>query len=361
MIDTTTQRYALFALLAAALFGISAPLAKSLGAGMSSVMLAGLLYLGSGLALATLRLVRRGGVQGAESPMRRQALPWLLGAVVFGGALGPVLLIWGLHYTTGAFASLLLGLEGILTAVVAALAFRESVDRRVWVAGTLILAASAALALPGGGTTSWIGVLAIAGACLCWALDNNLTRPISSADPLQIAATKGLLAGGFNLALALFLGQSLPAWPQLAAALCLGALSYGVSLVLFILALRHLGSARAGAHFGTAPFFGAGFAVLLGEPVTAWLILAVALTALATWLVLTERHQHAHTHEPMAHEHFHQHDDHHRHDHDFPWDPAKGHAHPHRHTPLTHSHAHLPDLHHRHGHESPIRRQDGEM
>ena len=361
MINLATQRYALFALLAAALFGISAPLAKSLGASMSPVMLAGLLYLGSGLALVPLQLVRRGGVQGAESPVRREALPWLLGAVVFGGALGPVMLIWGLQYTSGAFASLLLGLEGILTALVAALVFRESVDRRVWAAGALILAASATLALPGGGTTSWIGVMAIAGACLCWALDNNLTRQISSADPMQIAATKGLLAGGFNLALALFLGQSLPAWQQLVSALVLGALSYGVSLVLFILALRHLGSARAGAHFGTAPFFGAGFAVLMGEPVTGWLIVAVALTALATWLVLTERHQHLHTHEPMAHEHLHQHDDHHRHEHDFPCDPAKGHAHPHRHAPLTHSHAHLPDLHHRHGHDPSSGRQDGEI
>lgn len=350
MINLSTQRYALFALLAAALFGISAPLAKALGAGMSPLMLAGLLYLGSGLALATLRLARRVRGAGAESPVRRQAWPWLLGAVVFGGALGPVMLMWGLQSTTGAFASLLLGLEGILTALVAALAFRESVDGRVWAAGALMLGASAALAWPGGGSTSWIGVVAILGACLCWALDNNLTRPISSADPMQIAAIKGLMAGGFNLAIALFLGQSLPTWQAVVSALVLGALSYGVSLVLFILALRHLGSARAGAHFGTAPFFGAGFAVLLGEPVTAWLLLAVGLTALATWLVLTERHQHLHSHEPMAHEHFHHHDEHHRHEHDFPWDPAKGHAHAHRHAPLTHSHAHLPDLHHRHGH-----------
>lgn len=353
MIDIATQRYALFALLAAALFGVSAPLAKVLGGGMSPVMLAGLLYLGSGLALGTMQVFQhRRSAPSSEAPLRRADVPWLLGAVVFGGVLGPVLLVWGLSQTSGAFASLLLGLEGILTALIAALLFKESVDRRVWWAAALMVSASAVMALPDGAMASWVGVLAVTGACVCWALDNNLTRPISAADPVQIATIKGLGAGSFNLALALMLGQALPSWHQILVALVIGALSYGVSLVLFILALRHLGSARTGAHFGTAPFFGAGFAVLLmGEPVTIWLAIAVALMALATWLVLTERHQHEHTHEPMDHTHFHEHDEHHQHHHDFPWDTRHGHAHRHAHVALTHAHAHLPDLHHRHGHE----------
>lgn len=352
MIDLQTQRYALYALLAAALFGVSAPLAKALGSSMSPVMLAALLYLGSGLALTTLRLLQHGSAsEPSEARLKRADLPWLVGAVAFGGVLAPILLVWGLAYTSGAFASLLLGLEGILTALVAALAFKESVDRRVWVAAVLMVSASAVLAWPGGAMASWLGVLAVTGACLCWALDNNLTRAISAADPMQIAAIKGLGAGSFNLMLAFSLKQSLPDWHQTLIALTTGALSYGVSLVLFILALRHLGSARTGAHFGTAPFFGAGFAVLLmGEPVTGWLIIAVALMALATWLVLMERHDHEHVHEPMTHDHFHEHDAHHRHQHDFPWDDRVGHAHRHQHVPLAHRHAHLPDLHHRHVH-----------
>jgi drug/metabolite transporter (DMT)-like permease len=225
----------------------------------------------------------------------------------------------------------------------------------VWVAAALMVSASAVLALPGGAMASWLGVLAVTGACLCWALDNNLTRAISAADPTQIAAIKGLGAGSFNLMLALLLKQALPGWHQILIALAIGALSYGVSLVLFILALRHLGSARTGAHFGTAPFFGAGFAVLLmGEPVTVWLVVSMVLMALATWLVLTERHEHQHEHEPMAHDHFHRHDAHHQHQHDFPWDERVGHAHPHEHVALMHRHAHLPDLHHRHGHRGHV-------
>lgn len=353
MIDLRTQRYALFALLAAGLFGVSAPLARQLVGTMSPGTLAGLLYLGSGLALATMQLVRRSqNTERTESPLRRRDLPCLLGAVVFGGVLGPLLLMWGLQHTSGAFASLLLGLEGILTALVAALAFRESVGRRVWLAAALMVGASAVLASPGGGAASWLGVAGVVGACMCWAIDNNVTRPISAADPVQIAAIKGLVAGGFNLALATSMGEPLPSWPPALAALGVGALSYGVSLVLFILALRHLGSARAAAHFGTAPFFGAAFAIVLGEPVTVWLLLAMALMALATWLVLTESHEHEHLHEPMAHEHFHEHDAHHQHTHDFPWDPRQGHAHAHAHVPLRHRHAHLPDLHHRHDHGS---------
>lgn len=353
MIDLRTQRYALFALLAAGLFGVSAPLARQLVGAMSPGTLAGLLYLGSGLALATVRLVQHAqNTERTESPLRRRDLPWLLGAVVFGGVLGPLLLMWGLQRTSGAFASLLLGLEGILTALIAALAFRESVDRRVWLAAALMVGASAVLASPGGAAASWLGVAGVVGACMCWAIDNNVTRPISAADPVQIAMIKGLVAGGFNLVLATGMGEPLPSWQPALAALSIGALSYGVSLVLFILALRHLGSARAAAHFGTAPFFGAAFAIVLGEPVTVWLVLAIALMALATWLVLTESHEHEHTHEPMAHEHFHEHDQHHQHTHDFPWDHQQGHAHAHAHVPLRHRHAHLPDLHHRHGHGS---------
>ena len=349
MIDLRTQRYALFALLAAGLFGVSAPLARQLVGVMSPGTLAGLLYLGSGLALATMQLVRRTqNTERTESPLRPRDLPWLLGAVVFGGVLGPLLLMGGLQRTSGAFASLLLGLEGILTALVAALAFRESVDRRVWLAAALMVGASAVLTSPGGGAASWLGVAGVVGACMCWAIDNNVTRPISAADPVQIAMIKGLVAGGFNLVLATSIGEPLPSWQPALAALGIGALSYGVSLVLFILALRHLGSARAAAHFGTAPFFGAAFAIVLGEPITVWLLIAMGLMALATWLVLTESHEHDHSHEPMAHEH----DEHHQHTHDFPWDPLQGHAHAHAHVPLRHRHAHLPDLHHRHGHGS---------
>lgn len=161
---------------------------------------------------------------------------------------------------------------------------------------------------------------------------------------------KGLAAGSVNL----FLGKSIgEPWPEpwfTGGALVLGSLSYGVSLLCYILALRHLGSARTAAHFGTAPFIGAILSVvILAEPLSATLGGAFSLMVIATWLVLTERHRHPHTHVAMIHTHAHTHDAHHQHHHDL-YDEAEPHTHEHRHEPMTHTHAHLPDLHHRHPH-----------
>ena len=352
MIDLRTQRYALFALLAAALFGVSAPVAKLLGANTSPVMLAALLYLGSGCGLLIWRTAGRLAApqRPAQARLAAGEVRWLAGAIACGGVIAPILLVWGLRSTTGATASLLLSFEGVLTALLAALLFREAVAARIWLATGLMLTASAVLALSTQGTFAGTpGMAGILGACAFWALDNNLTRKVSGADPTWTAMLKGLGAGLFNLLLALALGEALPPLPTLAIALVLGMASYGFSLVLFILALRHLGSARTGAHFGTAPFFGAAVAVwILGDPLTWQLGAAIVLTALATWLVLTEHHAHRHTHEPLEHDHPHEHDEHHRHAHDP--EASGAHSHVHRHERVTHSHEHLPDLHHRHEH-----------
>jgi len=201
-----------------------------------------------------------------------------------------------------------------------------------------------------GGSVSWRSV-AIAGACLCWAIDNNLTRVVSGGDPVQIAAIKGAVAGTINTSLALALGASLPAWPALVGAATVGFFGYGVSLVLFVLALRHLGTARTGAYFSTAPFVGASLSLLLlGETPTLLFCIAGVLMAIGVWLHVTERHEHEHVHEAMDHMHRHRHDEHHQHEHDFDWDGQEPHTHPHRHQPLVHSHPHYPDLHHRHRH-----------
>lgn len=364
MIDASLQRYAFLALLAAALFGVSAPLAKLLVAGMHPVLLAGLLYLGSGASLLVAWLVRRAVMHGAgaaapassEAALAPADLPWLAGAVACGGVLAPVLLVWGLSGIGAAAGSLLLSSEGVLTTLLAALLFREAVGARVIVAAILLCVSGALLAwsAPGGISATTFApsphALAILGACALWGLDNNLTRRISAADPVSIAMVKGLAAGTVNCALALALGAAMPPAVPVLASLALGAMSYGVSLVLYILALRHLGSARTGAHFSTAPFIGALFAVLmLGESFTAILGAALALTVLATWLVLTEKHAHRHGHEILEHSHRHEHDAHHAHAHDGS-EGSEPHAHRHVHAPMTHSHPHLPDLHHRHDH-----------
>jgi len=349
MIDLSIQRYALVALAAAALFGASTPLAKLLQADITPGLLAGLLYLGSGAGLALVKLARVR--RRAEPPLQAADVPWLAGAVASGGIAAPLLLMWGLAGASASGVSLLLNLEGLLTALVAALVFKEAVAGRIWLAACLMLAAGLLLGYdPQAGLGLSLRTLAVIAACALWALDNNLTRRIAAADPVNIAMIKGLAAGGANTAAALAYGAQLPAALPLAAALLLGWLAYGVSLVLYILALRHLGSARAAAHFSTAPFLGAALSVsLLGEPVGTGFGAAFVLMLAATWLVLTEQHGHAHVHEPLEHAHLHSHDAHHQHAHHGGEGPAP-HSHPHRHEPLAHSHSHLPDTHHRHPH-----------
>jgi drug/metabolite transporter (DMT)-like permease len=320
-------------------------------------MLAGLLYLGSGLGLAVAWLIRRGRAAGArEAPLAVRDLPWLAGAIAAGGVAGPLLLMLGLARTPASSASLLLNLEGVFTAVIAWVVFRENVDRRVALGFLVIVLGGVVLSWEG--SAAWgsaLGPLAVAGACLAWATDNNLTQKVSAGDPVQVAMLKGLVAGAVNTALALALGARWPAVATLAGATALGFLSYGVSLVLFVLALRHLGTARTGAYFSVAPFVGAAASLaLLRERPTAALLAAGALKALGVWLHVTEKHEHAHAHEPMEHGHAHVHDEHHQHEH-LPGDPPaadpKPHSHPHRHEPLVHTHPHYPDIHHRHGHE----------
>jgi drug/metabolite transporter (DMT)-like permease len=341
------------ALASAALFGASTPLAKRLlGGGVDPWLLAGLLYLGSGLGLGLLHLVRGGlGVPAPEAPLRRADLPWLGLVVLAGGVVGPLLLMVGLARTPASSAALLLNLEGLATMAIAWLWFKENVDRRLLIGAAAILVGALLISWRvGPGGVGW-GALAIAGACLAWGVDNNLTRRLSSADPVQIAAIKGVVAGSVNLALAFAHGAHLPAVGAIVGAGVVGFFGYGVSLVLFVLGLRHLGTARTGAYFSTAPFLGAGLALFLfPEPTTAPLVGAAMLMALGVYLHLSERHEHEHAHEALDHEHGHVHDAHHQHAHG-PDDPAgEPHAHRHHHTPLSHKHPHYPDLHHRHEH-----------
>ena len=345
---------AIYGLASAALFGASTPLAKLLLGEIDPWMLAAVLYLGAGIGLAVLLGVQR--IQNkrlTETPLRGEDLPWLFGAILAGGVVGPVLLMIGMTTTPASSAALLLNLEGLATLSIAWLVFRESVDARILLGAAAILAGAALLSW--GGEVGWlsVGALAIVGACLAWGVDNNLTRNLSHADPVQITLAKGLVAGGINLALALGRGASLPPIDLTLAAGGVGFLGYGVSLVLFVLALRHVGTARTGAYFSAAPFLGAVLGVvLLSEPVTWKVIAAAALMGVGLYLHVVERHDHEHEHEELEHEHAHVHDEHHQHAHRPDVAPDEPHAHSHRHTPLIHSHPHFPDQHHRHGHKN---------
>lgn len=338
------------ALAAAALFGASTPLAKALLGNVTPWLLAGLLYLGSGFGLAAILGVRRwqGAAEGA--PLRAADLPWLAMTVVAGGIAGPALLMLGLAETLASTAALLLNLESTFALAIAWLIFHEYVDLRIGLGAAAIVAGGAVLSWGGHVGFNW-GNLWIVAACLAWAVDDNLTRKISGADPLRITAIKGLVAGAVNVGLAMALGSHWPPLKAVVGAGAVGFLGYGVSLSMFVVALRELGAARTMAYFSTAPFVGAALAIVgFGEPVTTAFLIAAALMAGGVLLHLTEQHEHEHVHEPMAHEHWHWHDEHHRHEHAPGDPPGEPHSHRHAHPRLVHSHAHYPDIHHRHSH-----------
>ncbi|TDN70167.1 drug/metabolite transporter (DMT)-like permease [Paraburkholderia sp. BL10I2N1] len=354
-----TRFHAAFtALFAAALFGATTPLAKLLLGALSPFMVAGLFYLGSGVGLAlTIALRRMRTVNRSTSAKLRASriqwpdVLWLLGAIAAGGIAGPAFLMLGLSSTPAATGSLLLNLEGVFTALIAWVVFRENVDVQIFLGMIAIVAGGVALSWHPGAAAFPAGALLVAAACVCWAIDNNLTRRLSTLDAMTIACLKGLVAGPVNLLIALRLGATLPHLPAIAAAMLTGFAGYGVSLVLFVVALRNLGTARTGAYFSVAPLFGVTLSLILWPEMPSLLFwIAAGLMVLGVWLHIRERHEHPHTHEPMEHNHRHRHDEHHRHEHDFPWDGQEPHTHSHRHAKIVHTHLHFPDIHHRHRH-----------
>ena len=353
--DHVNLRAIILAFLSAALFGVSTPAAKVLLGSVDPVILAGLFYCGAGFGVGVVRRLARRLIapEGrSQTPLARGDLPWLAAAIVAGGIAGPILLMTGLAHTGAATASLLLTLEGVATALLAWFVFHENFDRRISAGMTCLAAGAALLAWNGQPTLSnLLGPLAILAACFAWGLDNNFTRKVSLADPLQIVELKGMIAGPVILGLGLWAGGNLPALTPALVAGLVGFLGYGVSLALFILALRHLGAARTGAYFSTAPFLGAVAAIVfLREPITSQLIAAGLLMGLGVWLHLTEDHAHDHVHEVMEHAHPHTHDMHHQHSHGPDDPPGEPHAHAHRHELIRHEHPHTPDMHHGHRH-----------
>jgi drug/metabolite transporter (DMT)-like permease len=342
------------ALAAAVLFGLSTPLAKALLVDVTPQVLAGLLYLGSGVGLTLFWMLQRTRTGARrEAPLVRRDLPWLAGAIMAGGIAAPLLLMAGLARTPASTASLLLNVEGVFTALIAWVVFRENVDRRIALGMAAIVAGGVLLSWSGQLTVAnSVGPLLVVAACLGWAVDNNLTQKVSAGDPVEIAGLKGLVAGVVNLGLGLALHGTIPGPNRVASAALVGFMGYGVSLVLYVLAMRELGTARTGAYFSAAPFVGALAGLLLfQEPVTPLFVAATLLMAVGLRLHFTERHEHDHTHEPLRHTHRHYHDAHHRHAHSPDDVLDEPHVHEHEQARLIHRHPHFPDIHHRHGHE----------
>lgn len=344
------------ALLAALLFGASAPIAKLFLGDMEPIPLAAFLYLGSGIGLLGIQLYKRINQSSMESEaqIKRTDFGWLAGAVFAGGVAAPIVMLFSLRNTSAATASLLLNFESVATTLIAVLLFKETISRRaLWAVFSITLAS---ILLSINLNDEWglsIGALGILAACFLWGVDNNFTRNISAKDPLMIVTIKGLGAGSFSLILALILGNHLPNLGIILGAMLLGSLSYGLSIVFFIFAMRGLGAARASALFGTAPLAGMILSFLFfRDDFNLMLIVAVPLTIIGAILLMNEDHEHGHVHEKNYHEHAHDHNDSH-HDHHLEGELCvQAHSHLHEHDYVEHSHHHMPDLHHRHIHSA---------
>lgn len=344
------QKGILAALGSALLFGAGTPFAKLLLAHVNPWLLAGLLYLGSGIGLTLYRLI----IRAPAVKLVREELVWFAAAILAGGVIAPVLLMMGLLSMPASGASLLLNMEGVFTALLAWFVFKENFDQRIALGMVLIVAGALVLGWPTEIKFSGLWPsLAVLGACFAWAIDNNLTRKISLSDAAWITSIKGLIAGSVNLILAFMLDATLPSFINVAGSMVVGFFAYGVSLTLFVIGLRYLGTARAAAYFSVAPFFGALLAIVLGDPITLPLIITGILMATGIWLHLSENHEHLHEHQYLEHEHEHSHDEHHQHTHPESENVGSTHSHRHSHQPIKHSHPHYPDVHHQHAHDKP--------
>ncbi|MEN6521848.1 MAG: DMT family transporter [Armatimonadota bacterium] len=343
------------AILAAALFSASTPFSKILLGKVDPLPLAALLYIGSGIGSLLFMFLRCIGQKcdEAEAPLERADIPWLVGATVAGGVVAPIILMVSLKVTPAATASMLFNFEGVATILIASLLFQEAAGRRIWTAIAFITGAGILLSLDtSGGWGISIGALGVIVACALWGLNNNLIRNISAKDPLKIVTIKGLCAGTFTLLLSMVLGRSFPSIPIILVALLIGSVSYGMCIMLSVLAMRSLGAGRTSAYFGTAPFIGAILSfILFREMPNIPFLLSVPLMIAGAILLLGENHCHVHKHLPMEHEHRHRHDDlHHNHTHEDGYCGHGAHSHKHKHELLVHTHPHAPDIHHRHDH-----------
>ncbi|HEY5560551.1 MAG TPA: DMT family transporter [Clostridiaceae bacterium] len=346
----------MMALLASTLFGVSAPITKILLGQIEPIPLASLLYLGSGLGLLIFQIVNRIIKKQVinEAPLRKKDFLWLLGAIITGGIIAPIILLSSLKITPASTASLLLNFEGVATTIIAIIFFKENVGKQILTAVILITFAS--IILSWNLENQWgfsIGSLGIILACFCWGMDNNFTRVISSKNPFSIVAIKGIIAGLFTLVLSTILKTQMPGLKVIIIAMIIGFFCYGLSIVLFVFAMRDLGSTRTSVLFGTAPFIGSILSfILLGDIPSRMFFISLPIMIIGSVLLLKEGHQHKHLHEVIEHEHRHNHNDgHHDHEHSNEQIITKSyHSHLHTHKAIEHTHPHSPDITHRHIH-----------
>ncbi|GAB7016695.1 DMT family transporter [Methanogenium cariaci] len=351
----------IYALLAAMLFGASAPAAKILLTEIEPVTLGALFYIGSGVGLLIYMWLERlsgGDRHTLEASLTRSDLSSVAGLILFGGILAPMVLMVSLQYTPSATASLLLNFEPVATTILAVLFFHEAVGKRIAVALGLITISCIILSYDPAAVWGFsLAALGILLTCTCWSLDNNISRNVAAKDPIPIVAIKGVVAGVLMAGVAFLLGETVPSLSVAVIAMVVGFFSYGgIVSVLFLWALRGIGTARAGSILAVSPFFGVIISlVVFTDPLAPAFFVALPVMAIGAYLLMTEHHSHPHCHPATFHEHRHDHDDlHHFHQHvgvEPPLSASGEHCHPHQHEELVHDHPHKPDIHHRHSHK----------
>lgn len=341
----------IFAILAALLYGISAPISKILLRELSPTMMAALLYLGAGIGMLMVSVFKSlSGKERIEARITKREIPYVVGMIVLDIA-APIFLMIGLTMTTSSNVSLLNNFEIVATSMIALFIFKEAVGKRMWTAILLITLSSVLLSFEDIRHFSLsLGSVFVILASLSWGLENNCTRKLSIKDPIQVVVIKGFGSGFGALIIAGISGAYSANILYILITLLLGFVAYGMSIYLYISAQRDLGAARTSAYYATAPFIGVVISwIVLKEPITSTFIFALIVMLFGTYFAVTENHAHRHNHIPVTHEHKHSHTDGH-HNHRHKENVIGEHSHEHTHEPLVHEHAHLPDLHHRHSH-----------
>ena len=336
-------------LLAGLLFGVATPFSKLLLTGFNSFQLAGLLYLGAGLAMIPSVIKHKNQVKNLFQSKNRKRT---LGIVFFGGFLGPLLLLFGLSQAKASSVSIWLNMELVATAILGVLFFKDSVDKLTWFAVVMTLLAGVVTTF-GEGVSGFSSALLITAACFCWGVDNHLTALTDGASPQVVTFIKGFVAGSVNFLIGCLISNQSLQGDGLVIALIVGAFSYGISIVLYVTSAQNLGATRSQILFSTAPLWGVILSyIFIHEPFQWVHLISIVLLAFAVVFTSVLSHRHLHFHNYVEHFHYHKHNDgHHNHEHEM-ISNDEWHSHSHVHEPLMHDHPHYPDLHHRHKHNS---------
>lgn len=275
------------AILAAVLYALNAPLSKMLLSKVPETMMAAWLYLGAGIGMSILWLIReKKNHKTTQLHITKKELPYTVGMVVL-DIMAPIFLMLGLARTTAANASLMNNFEIVATSIIAFVVFKEKLSKYLWYGIGFITFACMLLSIQGEGSLHFtLGSIFVLLACVCWGLENNCTRVLSEKDPLQIVIIKGFGSGIGSLLIAFAIGNTIPRIADILCIMVLGFVAYGLSIFFYVHAQRHLGAARTSAYYAISPFVGGVLSLVLYHQLPSIVfVIAVLIMAVGVGLV----------------------------------------------------------------------------